>query len=368
MPPAIRGITTGWARWNEGVAAVRSIAITDELRRWLIRLGGVVLLVAGVVLLATTERAMVGYRAALHQHGGAVVDLGHAQDARSGLDGRMVRIVGTPRVVELAYDADFNQQVATPVLTRHVAMFQWRELRLGNRASYELDWADTPQDSSRFQQPAGHHNPGAFPIAHARFFAGKVMLGPYVLDAGLVNALPGSAPVPVDARRLPENLAATFVAHAGALVTSSHPGAPGLGDLRVSWTAVPAQEVSVLGRVEGDRLVAVPNAANGPGYEVNVGDSTLLAMRPDLAAAPSSPWLRRVLALLLAVAGVAMIGWRDGVRPDGRLAAGGGLLAGGAVGAWPWLGASLGAALAWLALAVVGAALLGWWWRARGAG
>lgn len=147
--------------------ALRSVTLGTQLRRRLIRIGGGVLLVLGALLVLGTERAVVAYRTVLAQHGGEVVDLGHALDARSGLEGRMVHLVGAPRGVESPYDADFGQQVATPVLTRHVAMFQWRELKLGNQATYELDWADTPQDSSRFQQPAGHHNPGMFPLARA---------------------------------------------------------------------------------------------------------------------------------------------------------------------------------------------------------
>lgn len=343
---------------------MRSLPISATQRRWLIRAGGAALLVFGALLALTTERDVVAYRAALQQHGGAVIDLGHALEARGDLEGRMVRIVGTPRVVESPYDADFNQQVATPVLTRHVEMFQWRELRLGGRATYEQDWAAAPQDSSRFQQPAGHHNPGVFPITGAQFPAGKVMLGPYVLDAALVRSLPGSEPVPPDARALPANLAATFVAHAGTLVTSSHPGAPELGDLLVSWTAVPMQEVTVLARVAGDRLVAVPNPANGSGYEVNVGDSSVLEMRPDMAAAPALPWVRRLLGLLLAAIGVALTGWRAGTRADARLMAGGGLLVGGASAALPWFGASTSVAAAWIVLAVIGLALLVWRRRA----
>lgn len=343
---------------------MRSLPISATQRRWLIHVGGAALLVLGALLALTTERGVVAYRATLQQHGGAVIDLGHALEARGDLGGRMVRVVGTPRVVESPYDADFNQQVATPVLTRHVQMFQWRELKLGGRATYEQDWAAAPQDSNRFQQPAGHHNPGAFPITGARFLAGKVTLGPYLLDAALVRSLPGSEPVPPDARALPANLAATFAVHAGTLVTSSRPGAPQLGDLQVSWTAVPVQEVTVLARVVGDHLVAVPNAANGVGYEVNIGDSSVLEMRPDMAAAPALPWVRRLLALLVAAIGAASIGWRAGMRLDARLAAGGGLLVGGAFAALPWFGASTGVAAAWIVLAVIGLALLVWRRRA----
>ncbi|WP_254426863.1 TMEM43 family protein [Rhodanobacter sp. C06] len=326
---------------------------------------GLAALVVGIVLAAWTERSLGNYQLALQLHGGGVVDLGHSMEPQDGLQGRMVRISGTPRVVEAPYDSDFNQQAATPVLARHVRMFQWRELRLGSNVTYELDWADKPQDSSRFAQPQGHANPGPFPIASKRFDAGNVELGGYKLDAALVHALPDSEPVAPVVKALPANLAASFSLQDGALVTSANPGNPRLGDLQVSWSAVPLQEVTVIARVDGDHLVAVPNAVDGDGYEVNVGDSTLLDMRPDIAAQPVLIWPRRILAVLLAVLGMCLLlRQRDATRIDPRLALGGGLLVVGVFAALPWLGSSTAAALAWLGVALVGLALLLWHRRA----
>jgi len=326
---------------------------------------GLAALVVGIVLAAWTERSLGNYQLALQLHGGGVVDLGHSMEPQDGLQGRMVRISGTPRVVEAPYDSDFNQQAATPVLARHVRMFQWRELRLGSNVTYELDWADKPQDSSRFAQPQGHANPGPFPIASKRFDAGNVELGGYKLDAALVHALPDSEPVAPVVKALTANLAASFSLQDGALVTSANPGNPRLGDLQVSWSAVPLQEVTVIARVDGDHLVAVPNAVDGDGYEVNVGDSTLLDMRPDIAAQPVLIWPRRILAVLLAVLGMCLLlRQRDATRIDPRLALGGGLLVVGVFAALPWLGSSTAAALAWLGVALVGLALLLWHRRA----
>lgn len=274
---------------------------------------GVVLLALGIVLAVTTERGVQSYQTALQDHGGAVLDLGSNAEPSPNLQGKVVRLSGTPRVVESPYDADFNQQAATPVLTRHVEMFQWHELRMGDSATYELDWADTPQDSSRFTQPAGHANPGPFPIHGKRFDAGRVELDGFKLDAALVNALPGSEPFAPDVKSLPSNLAASFSLYRGALVTSATPGDPRLGDLRVSWSTVPLREITVIASVDGDELVPVPNADDGMGYEVDVGDSTLLDMRPDMAAQPSpmSTWLRRVLAFVLIVSGARLVMARD---------------------------------------------------------
>ncbi|BFI95023.1 MAG: hypothetical protein RSP_05330 [Rhodanobacter sp.] len=324
---------------------------------------GAALLVLAVMLAVATERGEVAYRAVLRLHGGAVVDLGSDAEPQPGLQGKMVRVTGTPEAVP-PLDADFNQQADTPLLTRHVAMFQWRELRLGNSVTYELDWSDTPQDASRFEQMNGHINPGPFPIQGRRFVSESVRLDGFTLDSALVHALPGSAPVAPDMKSLPGNLAASFALHDGALVTSVTPGDPRLGDLRVSWSAVPLQPVTIIARVDGDRLVAVPNAADGKGYEVNVGDSTLLDMRPDMAEQPAWAWPLRVLAVLLAALGAGLLLARDARRIDPLAALGGGLLAVGVFAALPWLGDSAVAVAAWFAAALAGLGLLLWRRRA----
>ena len=47
--------------------------------------------------------------------------------------------------------------------------------------------------------------------------------------------------------QLPPNLAASFQLDDGRLVTSKNPAKPEVGDLRVTWTRVPEQVVSVVG-------------------------------------------------------------------------------------------------------------------------
>jgi len=327
---------------------------------------GALAILLGLWLGVSTERSELAWRAALASHGGAVVDLGQAMEPAPGMQGETVRIVGTPRVVESPYDADFNQQAATAVLTRHVEMFQWRELRLGNEITYEQDWVEQPVDSSRFAQPRGHANPGAFPIRGAQFVSGSVQLGGYTLSRALVRALPGNVSLPLNEKAVPANFAATFSGYDNALVTSDQPGHPQVGDLRVSWSGVPAQEVTVIARVDGDRLVAVPDAADGQGYEVNVGNSSLLDMRPDMAARPALVWPRRVLALLLAVLGFAVLSLaRKDEMPDPLRALGGGALAVGVACGIAWTPGVLWGGLAWYGVALAGAGLAAWRWYLR---
>lgn len=329
-------------------------------RALLLRIGGALLLVAGLGLIAVTERGELLRRQALAGRGAAT-------SVPAGPQGRMLRVSGPLTVVEAPRDADFNLSVATPVLTRHVEMFQWREVRLGAAVHYEMDWSEQPQDSSRFAQPKGHANPAAFPLHSERIDAGLVRVGGYALDPVLLHGLPGSEPVAPDPAHLPPNLAASFSAYQGRLVTSADPAQPRLGDVRVSWEAVPLQTVTILARQQGGRLVpGDPATLDGQGFDIEPGEQ---AVGNDDAPVPVDLLLaRRAGAVLLAALGSYLL-LRERRRrlADAPLALAVGLTVVAAVACALWLGSDGQRVLAWLAVVVIGALGIGWTHQ-RGAG
>lgn len=218
----------------------------------------------------------------------ALVLLGGVLAPRQAMagDGGTLRVTGTPQVVEPAHDPQFNVSADTTRLVRQVEMFQWREVGAGAGRHYAMDWVDHPVDATRFAQPQGHANPGAFPFDGKQFFAPAVRLGDYTLDAAIVRGLPGAGSIiHADLSHLPANLAATFQVVDGTLVTSAQPDAPRLGDLRVRWKAVPLQPVTVVARADGDTLVA----------------TTAAGAEPERAPPSGSAWMWRLLALLAVV-------------------------------------------------------------------
>lgn len=321
---------------------------------------GALLVLAGVALVAMTVRSQLNYRAAAARHGGEVVDLGHNAGPQAGQHGTMVRFVGTPQVVEPPRDPDFNLRVNTPVLVRHVEMFQWREIRIGGEVHYEQDWVDRPLDASHFERPAGHANPAGFPLSGKQFDAGLVKLGDFKLSSQLVHALPGSEQVTQDPKLLPENLAASFSPYQGYLVTSAHPGDPRLGDLRVSWDVVPLQQVTVVARIDGDRLVAAADAADGKGYEVQIGAVPLLDVFPDLPVPPKFVMGSQLLAVLLAALGAFLLLATYRNRGDTLLALALGALAVSTVASVLWLGHDTLMLSAWMVAALLGFVLVIW--------
>jgi len=324
---------------------------------------GALLMLIGIGLLAMTVRGVLDYRAAAGRHGGEVIDL--AADARPqvSLQGYMARLVGTPTAVEAPRDPEFNLQVNTPVLLRHVEMFQWREIRIGRDVHYEMDWVDQLLDASHFKQPAGHANPASFPINSKQFDAGLVQIGGFKLSPQLLHALPGSAQVTPDPKALPENLAASFSAYQNYLVTSAHPDDPHLGDLRVSWEEVPLQQVTIVARIDGDQLVAATDAADGKGYDVEIGAVPLLDIFPDLPVPPRDVLSKQILAVLLAALGVFLLLPVHGVPRDILLALAAGALAVGAVASVLWLGSDTRAMCCWLVVVLLGMLVTLWRWR-----
>lgn len=313
---------------------------------------GALLVLAGVALAALTEHGLASFQDAARRHGGQILDLGADAQPSGAYQGYMVRVSGPLRVVEAPLDVQFNQQASTPVLSRHVEMFQWHEIRAGGPPIYEQDWEDHPVDSSRFE--SGHGNPGTFPLHSRQFDAGRVSVGAFVLSPQIQQALPGSQAVAPDPRRLPANLAASFSLHHGALVTSAHPGHPRLGDLRVSWSAVPTGIVTVVARLDGNRLLPAAGTADGKGFDVEVGDRPLLAIYPDLPVPPEFVWPRRLLAFALVVLGIGLLLVRQRVARASYLALASGVALVCAVCGVLWLGQGAGMAAPWLAVAVAG--------------
>lgn len=323
-------------------------------------LGGVLLLL-GLVLLAFTEHADRLRAMGVDALGGFVLS-GDAAHPGPSSDGKLVLAVSAPEVEQPARDAQFGVAVAAPALVRKVEMFQWYETRLGGSTGYQMDWFDRPIDSSRFDRPAGHANPGAFPIAAARFDATDVRVGGFRLAPELVAMIPGLEPFKPALDRLPANMAATFQAHDGSLLSSANPARPRVGDLRISWMKVAPDELTVFARDNGGTLVPAHNSAGDPIAQVLIGDHSLTDVLTDAPQPPRFRWARRVLAVLLAWAGMAWLLPRA-YRRDRVLSL--------AMAAVPlsvlamayWWSVRMPVAIALVFIAVAGAVVATWRWR-----
>ena len=108
------------------------------------------------------------------------------------------------------------------------------------------------------------------------------------------------------------------------------------------------------------RLVAASDAADGKGYDVQIGDVPLLDMFPDLPVPPESVLSGRILSVLLGALGAFALLWTHPGRRDPLLALGLGGLAVGAVASMLWLGSNSRMTCVWLTVVAVCIVLTIW--------
>lgn len=323
---------------------------------------GALSLVLGLLLLGFTEHTD-RLRAMGEDALGGFVLTGAAARPGPASDGQLVLAAGPPEVLSPARDAQFGVEANAPALVRKVEMFQWIETGFGGQRGYELDWFDHPIDSSAFTQPAGHVNPGAFPIGGARFDSAGVKVDGFKLSVALVHMIPGVEPFAPDLSHVPPNMAATFQAHDGTLVTSIVPGRPQVGDLRISWLRIAPADLTVFARDEGGTLVPTRSPGGDPIAQVLIGRHGLTDVLTDAPQPPRFKWARRVLSVLLAWAGVAML-LPERFRHDRLLSLSVAVAPLAIIAAVYWFDVRTVAAVILVAIAVVAVAVAGWRWNA----
>lgn len=326
---------------------------------------GAALLLLGLLLLGFTEHAD-RLRAMGEDALGGFVLTGDAAVPGPAANGKLVLAVGAPEVRTPARDAQFGVAADAPALVRKVEMFQWTEIRYGGQRNYEMDWFDHPIDSSAFGYQNGHANPGAFPINAARFDSPDVAVAGFKLAPALVRMINGVESFTPDLSHLPPNMAATFQAHDGMLVTSTDPRRPQVGDLRISWMRVAPSHLTVFARDDAGTLVPASNPAGDAIAQVLLGRHSLTDVLTDAPQPPHFKWARRILALLLAWAGVAML-LPDARRHDRALALAIAVVPLAILAAVFWFDVRTLTAAILILVAIAAVAITAWRWHSVGA-
>ncbi len=334
-------------------------------RSWFNRLGaafkgilvGLLLFVAAFPLLFWNEGRTVKRFKALEEGAGAVVSVSSGTvDAAN--DGQLVHTTGKADTDEILSDPEFEVSVNALRLRRSVEMYQWAEStqsktqkKLGGGEetvttySYSKKWADSPINSSRFKEPTGHQNPGDFPYSSLEQTANTVTLGAFVLPSSLVRNIsrfedlpvaspePPPAAVPVEtsaveeaAGESTEETIATdappeappvvaeppppsrFTAFGGGYYVGENPTSPQIGDMKIRFSAVYPQEISVVAKQDGNSFSPYKTKVGGSIQLLQTGTQTAEAMFEQAQQSNQMvAWLLRLLGFILMMAGLNMV-------------------------------------------------------------
>ena len=280
---------------------------------------GILLFVLAFPLHFWNEGRAVAEHKALQEGASSVVDAPIAP-VNAAMEGKLVHVGGKATATQPVSDTQFGVSAQALALERKVEMFQWREhkktrtekkLGGGERKiteySYDTGWDDDVVDSQRFEHPEGHVNPGKMPFSSTRIDANPVHLGDLVLAPSFASRIGNETVLVPRLSDLPPNLGATFQLDDGRLVTSKTPASPEVGDVRVQWSQVPEQVLSVVG-VQHSGTVEAFTASNG--REVALLESGEVPAKQMFAAAESRnnqlTWLLRVGGTFLMWLGMVM--------------------------------------------------------------
>lgn len=195
--------------------------------------GGLVLLGAVVLLWTNEGRVNLADVAVKSRPVGADVVDGANEGEFVSVTGRLDTAVPTTDDLYLRH-AEFVQ------VNRRVEMYAWVEDEETNDNSttytYELAWTNDPRSAEEFAEPTGHENP-PLPVYGETFTAVSATLGAFQIDTQQME-LPRPQPLALSLQNVlegPYRISEEYLFEGkGSLQT------PQLGDVRVSFTAVPA--------------------------------------------------------------------------------------------------------------------------------
>ncbi|MBN9070967.1 MAG: TMEM43 family protein [Rhizobiales bacterium] len=284
---------------------------------------GLLLIVVMVVLLFWNEGRAVQTARSLAEGAGIVVDV-PAAPVDAANEGRLVHVSGDVATPHRPADETFGISAEGVRLERRAEMFQWKESsetrtqdKLGGGQestttySYSKAWDDSPVDSSRFKQPAGHENP-PMEIVAKDFQVPEAGLGAFQLSPRVVSMIPAGKELAVS----PDQTAAIDAAYSGNKRVTVSEGriylgfnstAPAVGDYRISYRLAPLGPVSIVAR----------QAATGfDDYQTEAGDALLMVATGTVPAEKMFKdaetanmvvtWLLRVVGLVFLCVGFSL--------------------------------------------------------------
>lgn len=248
---------------------------------WLSRLAGAFVgLIFGLVLffvafplLFWNEGRAVDRFNALEEGSGAVVSVSSEQ-VNAENDNKLVHLSGFADTNETLVDKEFGVSENALKLRREVQLYQWQENKSSKKEkklgggektvttySYEKVWSDSLIDSSMFHKP-GYDNPQDMTVRKQTSTAQNVSLDAFTLSPELMRKVrnyQSLAIAPNSNIKLPNNTKA----HNSGYYIGTDPTQPEVGDLKVSFSKVAPQQVSVVAQQSGSSFEAYTTSNDG---------------------------------------------------------------------------------------------------------
>jgi hypothetical protein len=245
---------------------------------------GLIIVAVAVVLLFWNEGRAVKRANDLEEGAGSVVMV-TSDRVDPAMEGNLVHLTGETKTPGFLEDPEFGIAATAIKLIREVEMYQWVEVENSEEKTsvggttettttytYEKEWRDNPVDSTRFKVTFGHENPREMKYRSSTLMAEGVTMGAFDLPAFLVSRIGGATRLPVESlEKAAEEIKTAARLHESGVYFGANPGSPAVGDLRISFLAVPTGPISVVAQQAGKSFVSLRTATGGELYLLENG-------------------------------------------------------------------------------------------------
>ena len=269
--------------------------------------GGAAMFFIAFPLMFWNECSSVETAKSLTEGAGLVVDVS-ADAVDPGHEGALVHVAGEARTSEILSDDAFGVSLNALKLSRSVEMYQWEQKSQskteGSKKTttydYTQTWSSSAIDSSRFEEPAGHTNPGAIPYEAGSWLARDVKLGAFSLSSAQLADLPAGEVF------RPEVSGHTL--HDSYIYMGADPTRPAIGDVRIRYTALKPGVVSVVAQQSGQSFTPYQTKAGKKISMIKVGSHPAEEMFADAQSANVvGTWVLRFVAFMMVFVGLNLI-------------------------------------------------------------
>jgi hypothetical protein len=284
-------------------------------------LTGVLLVGAALPAMWCNEGRAVTTARSLEEGQGAVIDVpGEAVSPEN--EGRLVHLTGHAETTETLRDPDFGVTARAIQLVRTTEMYQWQEYEKSESRDkpgggketvktyrYSKTWSEKAIDSTAFHQSWSYDNPGPVPFPSTRFVATAVTLGAFTLSRALVDEMKEREALPVTgdmATALPRSTGMRLVGD--GYYRGLEPGTPRVGDVRVRWSVVRPQTVSIVGGQSGTSFAPYQTRAGDALLMLEAGPRSAVSMfRAAVAVNSVLTWILRAAGFVFVFLGVLLV-------------------------------------------------------------
>lgn len=282
---------------------------------------GIVMFIAAFPVLFMNEGCAVKTAKGLQEGVKAVVSI-KADKVDAANNGKLVHMSNQAVTDELLTDGTFGISQNGIKLIRNVEMFQWKEESKSEKKkkmgggeettttyTYKKDWAADRIDSSRFKKQ-GYNNPAMIYKSQTET-AKLVKMGAFRLSPALIGQISASETLPMlqeNLSKLPADIKGKSKINNNGIYVGNNPSDPQIGDLRISYSIVKPQMVSVVSKQMGDTFEPYKTKTDTEINRLESGEKSAASMFAQMEKENvMRTWIVRFVGFLLMAMGIGMI-------------------------------------------------------------